>query len=417
MLRKQKPQPPIVSQRDLQEKERLEALDSLDILDAPRDEFFDRTVGLVTTIFDVPIAIVSIIDAHRQLYKACAGLSIEEEERRYAFCGHTILETRPLIVPDASKDQRFANNPQLTDEPHVRFYAGVPLRTRDGHNIGTLCAMDRQPRTFEQRDIDVLENLAQLTMDYIEIRQMATLDALTGVLSRRAFTATGVRALALAQRHKHNLSIITLDIDHFKSINGSFGHEAGDEVLADVAAACAKTLRHTDIFGRVGGEEFAVILPHTDRAGALEVAEKLRKVIASLPFEPDGTQWQVTASFGMSTLDLSTTDLNSLLVRAEAALNLAKSEGRNRCVAWRGPAQPDRPARRRVLKAGSIHFNNRMPATDCTVRTLAEDGAGLELSNPLALPQIFNLQIRSDRFEARCRIISQTEKHIEVEFF
>ena len=417
MLRRQKPQPPVVSQRDLQEKERLEALDSLDILDAPRDEFFDRTVGLVASIFDVPIAMVSIIDAHRQIYKACVGLSNEEEERRHAFCGHTILETRPLIVPDASNDQRFVKNPHVTGEPNVRFYAGVPLRTRDGHNIGTLCAMDMRPRTFEQRDIDVLENLAQLTMDHIEIRQMATLDALTGVLSRRAFTAGGVRALALAQRHKHNLSIITLDIDHFKSINGTFGHEAGDEVLADIATACAKTLRHTDIFGRVGGEEFAVILPHTNRAGALEVAEKLRKVIAALPFEPDGTQWQVTASFGLSTLDLSTTDLNSLLVRAEAALKLAKSEGRNRCVAWRGSAQPDRPARRRVLKSGSIHFNTRMPTTDCTVRTLAEDGAGLELSNPLALPQIFGLQIRSDRFEARCRIVSQTEKHIEVEFF
>jgi diguanylate cyclase (GGDEF)-like protein len=416
VLRRQKPQQPDVSQEDIREKERLEALDSLEILDAPRDEYFDRTVGLIKSIFGVPIALVSVIDAHRQVYKACEGLAADEYERKESFCAYTILETKPMVVPDTAKDPRFAGHTLVVGEPRLRFYAGVPLRTRDGHNIGTICAIDTKPRKFAARDVEVLENLAQLTMDYIELRQMATFDPLTGVMSRRAFTAASLRAFALAERHKHNLSLIVLDIDHFKSINDTYGHAAGDEVLSEAAAVCAKSLRSTDLFGRIGGEEFAVLLPHTDRAGALEVAEKLRKIIAALPFEPDGEQRQVTASFGVATLDITTTDFDSMMVRADGALYRAKAEGRNRCVAWRGLGQQDRPPRRRVLKAGLIHFNHRRPPMECTVHTLSEDGAGLEMSRASGLPETFKLSIRSDRFDAQCHIVSQTEKHIEVEF-
>ncbi|WP_442579428.1 sensor domain-containing diguanylate cyclase [Mesorhizobium sp. ASY16-5R] len=405
-----------VASSDIREMERLEALDRLDVLDAPRNESFDRIVRVIKNVFDVPIALVSVMDAHRQLYKACEGLGADQADRRSTFCTHAILAEAPTIVPDATLDPRFANNPHVLGEPHVRFYAGVPLRTSDGHNIGTVCAIDMKPRPFGSRNVDILRDLAQLAMDRIELQQLATVDALTGALSRRAFRTSGERALALAQRHKYNLSLITLDIDHFKSINDAYGHAAGDQVLAGFAASCSANLRQSDIFGRIGGEEFAIMLPHTDRQGAVDVAEKLRSVVAGLPFEPDGSRRQVTASFGVSTLDIVTRDIDNLLAHADSALYEAKADGRNRVVAWRSQQPLERHMRRRVLKAGLIHFNGRASTMDCTVRTLADDGAGLDLSSSYGLPAKFNLVIRSDGIDVPCRIVSQTERHLEVEF-
>jgi len=405
-----------LSQAEIQETERLEALDRLDALDAPHDEAFDGVVRLVRNIFGVPIAAVSVLDAHRQLYKAGAGLDAEEQERGASFCAHAILSPQPTVVPDAALDPRFADNPQVLGEPHVRFYAGAPLRTADGHNIGTVCAIDTKPRGFGAREVAMLEDLAALAMEHLETRRLAEADPLTGALSRRAFQAQGARAVALADRHKYNLSLIAFDIDHFKAINDDYGHAAGDWALADVAAAIGQCMRASDIFGRIGGGAFAIVLPHTGRRDAQGVAERLRRALAGLPFEPDGTARQLTASFGVSTLDIATTTVEGLLANADAALYEAKARGRNLVVAWHNHKRPEADVRRRVLKAGVIHFNGRVSTVDCTVRSLAGNGAGLDLSNSFGLPETFNLTIRSDGFDVPCRIVSQTERHVEVKF-
>ncbi|WP_442583933.1 sensor domain-containing diguanylate cyclase [Mesorhizobium sp. ASY16-5R] len=404
------------SHSDVRENERLEAIDRLDLLDAPRNPAFECIVRVIKNVFDVPIALVSVLDAHRQLYMACQGLGVDQTDRRNTFCTHAILASTPTIVPDATQDPRFANNPHVVGEPNVRFYAGVPLRTSDGHNIGTVCAIDTKPRPFSDRDVGILQDLADLAISQIELQQLATVDALTGALSRRAFRTSGERALALAQRHKYNLSLITFDIDHFKSVNDTHGHAAGDQVLAGVVAACLANLRQSDLFGRIGGEEFALLLPHTDRHAAVDVAEKLRSVIAGQRFELGGVSRQVTASFGVSTLDIVSRTIDSLLAHADSALYEAKADGRNRVVAWRSRQSPERHVRRRVLKAGLIYFNARMPTIECTVRTLAEDGAGLDLSSSYGLPIKFHLAIRSDGIDVPCRIVSRNERHVEVEF-
>jgi diguanylate cyclase (GGDEF)-like protein len=404
------------SQAEIQEAERLEALDRLDAIDAPHDDAFDGIARLVKNVFDVPIAIVSVLDAHRQLYKASLGIDADEQERRTTFCSHAILSEHPTVVADATLDARFADNPHVTGEPHIRFYAGAPLRTADGHNIGTVCAIDTRPREFGDREVAMLQDLAALAMEHLETRRLAGTDMLTGALSRHAFHTQGARAVALADRHKYNLSLIAFDIDHFKAINDDYGHAAGDQALAEVAAAIGQCMRSSDVFGRIGGEEFAILLPHTSRRDALGVAERLRRALAGLPFEPDGTVRQLTASFGVSTLDIATTTIEGLLANADAALYQAKACGRNLVVAWHNHRLPEANVRRRVLKAGLIHFNNRMSTVDCTVRTLAENGAGLDLSNSFGLPEKFNLMIRSDGFDVSCRIVSQTERHVEVEF-
>lgn len=405
-----------LSPEEIRETERLEALERLDVVDAPRDEAFDRVARLVRSIFDVPIALVSVIDAHRLLYKASEGLPGSEAERRSTFCHHTIQSVSPLVVQDTHLDPRFAPIPLVAGEPHVRFYAGAPLATVDGHNIGTVCAMDVKPRGFGPREVAILKELADLAMDQIDLRRLASADPLTGALTRLAFEADGRRAVALATRHKQNLSLIYFDIDHFKALNDNFGHAAGDSVLAGIGLAVAGSVRESEVFGRLGGDEFALLLPQTDRRGAIEVAERLRSILSGMPFEPEGKAHPVSASFGVSTLDLETRDLNALLDHAHAAMFEAKAAGRNSVVAWRNGRLGEPVSRRRVLKAGEIHIDGRRVSIDCTVRMLGDDGAGLDLSSSEGLPEAFSLRIRAANIDRACRVVYRTERHVEVEF-
>lgn len=405
-----------MSTEDAAEAMRLKALERYDVMDTPREAAFDRITRLIRNIFDLPVAIVSMIDGHRQWYKAYEGLENREVSRNETFCKYTMQDMTPLVVRDARDDSRFADNPMVRAGPQVRFYAGVPLRTNDGQNIGTVCAIGFEPRAFTTRETAILSDLAALAMDELELRQLAEVDSLTGTLSRRAFKEQAARAVALAQRHKHGLACLAFDLDHFKSINDGHGHATGDKVLAAVAEACRTELRGTDLFGRLGGEEFALILPHTDRPDMSGVAEKLREAIARIAISRAGIPVPVSASFGMAALDARTADIDALLANADAALYEAKAAGRNRCVAWRSPDAGPAGPRRRVLKAGRILFNNRMSSIDCTVRTIGDDGAGLDVTSAVGVPETFNLQIRSDAFETRCRIVSQAERHLEVEF-
>lgn len=399
------------------EADRLAALDRYDVLDTPREESFDRITRLVRRVFDVPMTTVTLIDGHRQWFKSRQGMRSSETERGPALCDHVVRLAEPVIVPDTLLDPRFAENPFVVGEPRLRFYAGAPLHTPDGHVIGTLCAMDTRPRAFSDADRATLIDLARIVMDELELRTLATTDSLTGSMSRRAFREEGGRAVGLALRHQHELSAIAVDLDRFKSINDRYGHAVGDAVLAGTVEALRGMLRKTDLIGRLGGEEFAALLPQTGRKAALDVAEKLRAAVAARTFDvPGGGRLSVTASFGVATLDRSVPDLDALLKNADTALYAAKAAGRDRVMAWQ-VAEAERPTiRRRVLKAGRIAFNNRRSSIDCTVRSLSEEGAGLDVFTAAGVPRSFDLAIDSDGFLKPCHIVSQAEKHIEVRF-
>src|SRR5262245_44439822 len=128
------------------EEARLAALRRLAILDTPREERFDRITRLAMDVFDVPIALIGLVDANRQWYKSCLGLDGSEAPRNLTFCAHAILQDDPLIIEDALLDPRFAGNPFVAGPPHVRFYAGQPITSEGGHKLGTLCLIDRVPR-------------------------------------------------------------------------------------------------------------------------------------------------------------------------------------------------------------------------------------------------------------------------------
>lgn len=398
------------------ERQRLQALERYDILDTPSEQAFDRISRLVARVLDVPIATVTFLDAHRLWFKSRQGMPVPEIPREDAFCDHAIRSAEPLVIPDALEDPRFVRHASVVGSPGIRFYAGIPLVTPDRWVIGTLCAMDTRPRTPTAAEIALLQDFAAITIDALELRRLALLDGLTGALTRRGFRDEAAKAVSLALRHQHDLTAIAFDLDHFKAVNDLYGHAAGDRVLADVVAACREVLRTTDLIGRVGGEEFTVILPHTPRKHAVAVAEKLRAAIAALPFEAGGRAFTVTASLGVASLDRAMGGVEPLLERADGVLYGAKQAGRNRVLVWEQPETEKATVRRRVLKAGRISFNDRRSSIDCTVRSLSDKEAGLDVIASAGLPAKFELVIDADRFVRGCHVIAQTERHIEVAF-
>lgn len=146
------------------EPQRLVALRDLLILDTPPEERFDRIVRFAADEFGVSIALVSLVDEHRQWFKARTGLAACETPRDISFCGHAIASPSPLIVEDARADERFCDNPFVTGEPFIRFYAGAPLVLPQGHIIGTLCLIDSRRRRMDSKDVSTLEGLRDLVV-------------------------------------------------------------------------------------------------------------------------------------------------------------------------------------------------------------------------------------------------------------
>ena len=316
----------------VRERERVAALHRYDVLDTPAEEAFDRITRLAKNLLHMAIVTVTFIDSHRQWFKSHQGLASTETLRDTAFFGEVIRQDETFIVEDALNDPRFAAHPSVTGEPHLRFFCGIPLRTREGHAIGTLCAIDVKPRHLEPEELALFDDLAHLVMDELELRLVSSVDSLTGTLSRRTLRREAARDFLHARRQKHELSCIVFDIDHFKRINDTYGHAVGDHVLQELACICERNLRATDYIGRIGGEEFMIMLPRTNDKAAFEVAERLRGAIERAVINTRLGPLKITVSFGVAHSDKSVADIDALLRRADVALYGAKSAGRNRAV-------------------------------------------------------------------------------------
>jgi diguanylate cyclase (GGDEF)-like protein len=172
----------------------------------------------------------------------------------------------------------------------------------------------------------------ELKLALVEMERLAKTDGLTGLLNRRALFETATQEFSRAQRYERALSVLMLDIDHFKRINDTYGHQVGDVVIQEIAAVLKGTLRETDFIGRYGGEEFAVILPETSLEQAFEVAERIRCQISDRLIVNDSTNLQVTVSLGIATLKAGMGTIDEMLKQADQALYQAKFNGRNTWV-------------------------------------------------------------------------------------
>lgn len=366
------------------EAERLAELREYHILDTLSEQAYDDVTFLAARICGTPIALISFVDAERQWFKSRVGLAATETPREVAFCAHAI--TRPqdlMVVPDAEKDPRFAANPLVTSDPHIRFYAGAPLVTPTGNALGALCVIDRVTRELSAPQQDSLRALSRQVMTHLELRKMvaerdahlaerreyeqrleayqrrleennaalevlSSSDALTGLPNRRVFLNRLEEEIARASRYDMPLSLAILDVDHFKQYNDTRGHLAGDVVLRRVGEVLRSSARAGDIVARIGGEEFAVILPSTRREGASVLGERFRQAIAREPW-PDRA---MTVSVGVATIAGGTIERSAFMAAADAALYQAKQGGRNRVAAAATPdlvpaAPPTAELRRR----------------------------------------------------------------------
>ena len=160
--------------KPLNENERLAVLERLNILDTDPEQTFDEIVALASHICETPISLVSLVDANRQWFKARKGLDATETPREVAFCSHAILDDEIMIVEDAHKDERFADNPLVTELPKIRFYAGMPLQIQDDVNVGTLCVIDQKPKRLSPEQLQGLRVLGRAVVAHMRLHRLET---------------------------------------------------------------------------------------------------------------------------------------------------------------------------------------------------------------------------------------------------
>ena len=302
------------------EEARLNALRSLNVLDTPSEERFDRLTRLAKRMFDVPIALVSLVDENRQWFKSCIGLNVSETPRDISFCGHAILGNEIFIIPDATEDERFSDNPLVLNEPYIRFYAGCPLRYLDGSMLGTLCIIDTQPRVLNREDLDALKDLAELAEHELMAVQLATLDELTKISNRRGFIKLAQHSLDICSRHNISASLVFFDLNKFKSINDTFGHSEGDKALIAFSDQMKNTFRDSDVIGRLGGDEFAVLLTDTSLEPAEKTVSRFR-ISMELYNKESNLGYEISFSEGIVAIDHEKNiSLESLLNQADSLM-------------------------------------------------------------------------------------------------
>lgn len=279
----------------------------------------------------VPLTPEQEIEARAKLIQALQ-MSLEPNEVLAIFFKH--LQT---IVPMGGIQFRFANNKDITklgrDSLHHCDYR---LTTDEGY-MGEV-VFNRSKR-FAENELATLEILLgalvyplRNALRYHAALQMALLDPLTHLGNRGALDNALRRELQLAERHLYELSLLMIDVDHFKRINDEHGHARGDEILQLIARTIENVCRETDISFRYGGEEFVVLLRKTSEAGARIIAERLRKEISNITVGKHGRELKPTVSIGISTRECGQKEhISDLFDRADKALYLAKSSGRN-CV-------------------------------------------------------------------------------------
>lgn len=306
------------------EAHRLAELRSLGLLDSSPEERFDRVTRMAQRVFGVPIALVSLVDEDRQWFKSRQGLDATETPRASAFCAHAILGDDVMVVDNALADERFADNPLVTGDPNIRFDAGAPIAGPDGHRLGTLCVIDREPRDMNADDRRTLEDMAEMIEDEIAYTRLAIADPLTGLSNRRGMELLGRQALAVCARQGLHAVLLFADLDNLKPINDEHGHDAGDRAIATFATAFDGAFRGADVVARMGGDEFAALL-----VGAPSPAVPIERLRLELGRRSVPGEAPLSVSLGAALFDpQAPVDLDDLIADADAAMYLDKASRR-----------------------------------------------------------------------------------------
>ncbi|MDO9306127.1 MAG: diguanylate cyclase [Sulfuricurvum sp.] len=452
------------------EQERLAELRKYNILDTEPEAVFESMVQLASYICKTPIAAISLIDENRQWFKAIVGIDVKETPRDIAFCAHAILQDEPMVVPNALLDERFYDNPLVTDGPGIRFYAGVPLVTLSGLHLGTLCVIDTEAREIAQEQLDAIKTLADGVMAHLDLRlshkeirkyvdklqlsatifetasenivltdqnncfitvnpaftattgysleeikgltpkilrsgkqskefyakmwddlntvghwdgelwnkrkngdlyaewlsikviynqdgsvrmylgifsditekkeadeiiwKQANYDLLTNLPNRRLFIDRLEHEIKIAHRTNGSLALLFIDLDYFKQVNDTLGHDKGDILLIKASERINESVRESDTVARMGGDEFTAILPQiVSPENAERVVKKIIEKLAQ-PFDLNGTAISISASVGIAIYPNDAQNSKELLQNADKAMYDAKRQGRSRFYSY-----------------------------------------------------------------------------------
>ncbi|MCL1042401.1 sensor domain-containing diguanylate cyclase [Shewanella marisflavi] len=309
------------------ERERLHALRTLKILDTSHEERFDRVTRMAKRMFGVEISLVSLVDEDRQWFKSKQGLDASETPRDISFCGHAINQDGLFIIPNAIEDVRFADNPLVTQEPNIRFYAGYPLKLRQGIKIGTLCLIDSKPKHLNEEDKQLLNDLGAMIEQEIRSIQLATLDELTLISNRRGFITLAEHSQRVCRRKKIPMSVILFDLNKFKPINDNFGHHEGDFALQQFAEVMRSVFRESDVIGRLGGDEFVAMLTDVSDETIAIILDRFKTEMDAMN-KAINKPYLIEYSAGVAHFSYETEhSLEKMIAAADAAMYEQKKDG------------------------------------------------------------------------------------------
>jgi len=345
----------------IEEQLRLAALRATGLLDTSPEDMFDHLTRAVCDALNVPIALVSLVDAERQWFKSRCGLEAQETPRSVSFCAHAIQRHSMFVVQDTLADARFVNNALVTGEPHIRFYAGVPLYGTDRQPIGTLCVIDRVPRNLSDAESRILQSLARATQEMIRLRQVAlaatallhpsgkedvktlqselslllTRDPLTG-LPNRAELEERIRTSIPMWREQEGLAtIVVVNVDNFDGINAALTYGGGDQILVELSRLLRSAIGAEDLISRIGGDTFVALL--CDDHGVNDLAMRLERLRQAAQFgmQIDERQVNVTCGIGFSRFPVDGDNADALINAACVAVRAAKRTGRGALQPYR----------------------------------------------------------------------------------
>lgn len=312
------------------EERRLEELYALKLLDTASEQRFDQYVQLAATIFDVPIALISLVDKDRQWFKSAHGVDVTELPRETSFCGHALAEKDMLIVNDATKDSRFADNPLVQGEPSIRFYAGAVLRGPGGKPVGTCCVIDSEERQFSQQQRASLQQIAlmielemRMTQESIALRRNlqahALLDGTTGLPNLTLFTAKSNRALTKAEAESQKFMLALVRVDKFDILEAALGRNTADRLLAELVSRIREVVPASCLIGQAREDKLSVLLNLCDGTQPTKVLNGLLACLDE-PIWLDDHAVSIQISIGASVYPRDGKNIQQLLNRARTAL-------------------------------------------------------------------------------------------------
>lgn len=326
---------------------RLDALRRLNLVDSPIEERFERVTRMAQRMLGTPIAAISLVETDRQWFKSIQGLDCAQTDRDVAFCAYTILDDEALVVPDARLDDRFSQNPLVTGEPFIVFYAGVPLHSACGARVGSLCVIDDEPRELSDEDIETLKDLAAIAAS--ELRNPVSEDPSRGVSNGRSseqrqrlidnesrlWNREGIYAVTCKMLHaaaggESGAAVALLQINNIDQIRASHGSAGVDDAVRLGAKRVLSAIRSTDAVGRIEGDEFMVALsPCESPEVAAELAQQLCERLDGVKIGDGAHAIGILASAGVVYVPAGNQmTVEDVVADADLALGTARSNRR-----------------------------------------------------------------------------------------